>query len=76
MEFQALVDAKGLACPMPVVKAKKGIEGLETGEILLLETTDRGSLKDFQGWVKRTNHELLKVEEHEGFFRFYVKKGE
>lgn len=76
MEYQSLVDAKGLACPMPVIKAKKAIEGLQAGEIMRLETTDRGSLKDFQGWVKRTQHELLKVEEKEGAFHFYVKKGE
>lgn len=76
MEFHTFVDAKGLACPMPVVKAKKAIEALKPGEIMLLETTDRGSLKDFQGWVNRTHHELMKVEEKETSIRFWVKRGE
>jgi len=75
MEYNVRVDAKGLSCPMPVIKAKKAIESIRAGEIMLLETTDRGSLKDFQGWVKRTKHELVKVEEGEEIIRFYVKKG-
>ena len=43
-----IVDAKGLACPLPIVKAKKGIDSLETGQIMELQTTDKGSMKDFQ----------------------------
>lgn len=74
MEFHTFVDAKGLACPMPVVKAKKAIEGLQPGQIMLLETADRGSLKDFQGWVNRTLHKMLKVEEEEGLIRFWVER--
>ncbi|MGZ6503110.1 MAG: sulfurtransferase TusA family protein [Tumebacillaceae bacterium] len=68
------VDAKGLSCPMPIVKAKKGIDSLQSGQLMLLETTDKGSVADFQSWVKKTNNELLKVEEHEGVYRFFVKK--
>jgi TusA-related sulfurtransferase len=68
------VDAKGLACPMPIVKAKKAIDGIQSGQILELEATDKGSVKDFQSWVNKTDHELMKIEEESGVFRFFVKK--
>ncbi|MFD0714039.1 sulfurtransferase TusA family protein [Paenibacillus sp. GCM10027626] len=70
-----VVDAKGLACPMPIVKAKKGIDTLEPGQIMELQTTDKGSKKDFQAWVNQTNHELLETREDNGVFTFVVKKG-
>lgn len=70
-----IVDAKGLACPMPIVKAKKGMDTLESGQIMELLTTDKGSMKDFQAWVKQTKHELLEATEANGVFTFIVKKG-
>ncbi len=70
-----VVDAKGLACPMPIVKAKKGIDSLESGQIMELQTTDKGSMKDFQAWVNQTNHELVETKEENGVFTFIVKKG-
>ncbi|NOU93604.1 hypothetical protein GC093_10275 [Paenibacillus sp. LMG 31456] len=69
-----IVDAKGLACPLPIVKAKKGIDSLESGQIMELQTTDKGSMKDFQAWVNRTNHELIEAKEDNGVFTFIVKK--
>ncbi|MCM3271948.1 sulfurtransferase TusA family protein [Paenibacillus elgii] len=71
-----VVDAKGLACPMPIVKAKKGIDSLEPGQMMELQTTDKGSVKDFQAWVKQTNHELVETKEDNGVFTFIVKKGQ
>lgn len=70
-----VVDAKGLACPMPIVKAKKGIDSLEHGQIMELQTTDKGSMKDFQAWVNQTKHELIESKEDNGVFTFLVKKG-
>jgi tRNA 2-thiouridine synthesizing protein A len=75
MQADLIVDAKGLSCPMPIVKAKKAIDTLQSGQILQLETTDKGSKNDFQSWVKQTNHELIKMEEDNGVFRFLIKKG-
>jgi tRNA 2-thiouridine synthesizing protein A len=75
MHADLIVDAKGLSCPMPIVKAKKAIDTLQSGQILQLETTDQGSKNDFQSWVKQTNHELIKMEEDNGVFRFFIKKG-
>nr|WP_084224616.1 sulfurtransferase TusA family protein [Paenibacillus pectinilyticus] len=68
------VDAKGLACPMPIVKAKKGIDSMESGQIMELLTTDKGSMKDFQAWVGQTKHELLEATESNGVFTFIVRK--
>lgn len=70
-----IVDAKGLACPMPIVKAKKGIDTLQSGQLMELQTTDKGSMKDFQAWINQTKHELLEAKEEHGIFKFIVKKG-
>ncbi|MDA8352418.1 MAG: sulfurtransferase TusA family protein [Firmicutes bacterium] len=75
MKADLVIDAKGLSCPMPIVRAKKGIDGLESGQIMKLESTDKGSLNDFRSWVKQTDHELLDVQEEGGVYTFYVKKG-
>lgn len=75
MNADLFVDAKGLTCPMPIVKARKAIDSLEPGQTMQLESTDKGSVNDFQSWVKRTNHTLEKMEEDEGVYRFFVKKG-
>jgi tRNA 2-thiouridine synthesizing protein A len=58
------VDARGLKCPMPIVKAKKEIDAIPAGEVLRVIATDPGSVLDFQGWIKAsTSYELLKQEE-------------
>jgi tRNA 2-thiouridine synthesizing protein A len=58
------VDARGLKCPMPIVKAKKEIDAIPAGEILRVVATDPGSVLDFQGWIKAsTSYELVKQEE-------------
>jgi tRNA 2-thiouridine synthesizing protein A len=70
-----VVDAKGLACPMPIVKAKKAMDTLEQGQMMELQTTDKGSMKDFQAWVNQTKNELIESKEEDGVFTFLVKKG-
>ncbi|MCY9667544.1 sulfurtransferase TusA family protein [Paenibacillus alginolyticus] len=74
MQADVIVDTKGMACPMPIVKAKKALDGLQTGQIMEVLSTDKGSINDFQAWVKQTKHELIKHEEENGVFKFYVKK--
>lgn len=69
-----VIDAKGLACPMPIVKAKKGMDTLSSGQVMEVITTDKGSMNDFKAWVKQTNHELLEAKEEDGMFKFLVKK--
>ena len=68
------LDARGLNCPMPLVKARQAIGGLQTGQVLKVIATDRGSVKDFQGWANvAKNVELVKQETvNEGAATAYV----
>ncbi|PTX55110.1 TusA-related sulfurtransferase [Melghirimyces profundicolus] len=75
MKTDVVVDAKGLACPMPLVRAKKEMDRLNSGEVMKLISTDPGSVNDFASWAKRANHEILDQQEEDGVYTFYVKKG-
>lgn len=77
--FDDELDARGLNCPMPLVKARKQIGGLDPGKVLKITSTDRGSIKDFQGWAKiAANIELLaqetETEDDQELFLHYVKR--
>ncbi|ASS73773.1 hypothetical protein CIG75_01485 [Tumebacillus algifaecis] len=74
MNIDLTVDAKGLSCPMPIVKAKKGMDTLNEGQVMMLVTTDKGSVSDFPSWINRMKYELVKTEEANGEYRFFVKK--
>ncbi|WML60505.1 sulfurtransferase TusA family protein [Neobacillus sp. PS2-9] len=75
MEVTKVVDAKGLACPMPIVKTKKAINELEAGQILEIHTTDKGAKNDLSAWAKSLGHELLNHEEEGSVLKFWIKKG-
>lgn len=68
------VDAKGLSCPMPIVKTKKAMEGLQPGQVLELQATDKGSVADIQGWAKTTGHQYLGTKQQGDVFKHYVRK--
>jgi len=69
-----VLDARGLLCPMPIVKAGKEIKTIEAGQVLKILATDRGSIADFPAWAEDTGHELLEWHEEDGVFVFYVRK--
>lgn len=69
------LDCKGMSCPMPLLKTKKAIDAINSGEILEVLGTDPGSKNDLPGWCKRAGHEFLGEVEDAGFIRFYIKKG-
>ena len=69
------LDAKGLDCPMPLLKAKKALEALEPGQVLEILGTDEGSKVDLPGWCERVGHAFLGVKTEANYFRFYIKKG-
>jgi len=69
-----MLDAKGLSCPLPILKTKKAVEAMTKGQVLKVETTDPGSKNDMSSWAKRTGNEILKVDEGPGLFTFYIKK--
>jgi len=69
------LDAKGLECPMPLLKSKKVIDTLEPGQILEILGTDEGSKIDLPGWCERVGHTYLGVKEEGSYLKFYIKKG-
>jgi tRNA 2-thiouridine synthesizing protein A len=69
-----VLDAKGMNCPLPILKTKKAVESLTKGQVLKVETTDPGSKNDMNAWAKRTGNEIVGVEEGTGTFTFYIKK--
>jgi len=70
-----ILDAKGLACPMPIVKTKKAINELESGQILEIHATDKGAKNDLAAWSKSGGHELVNDTEENGVLKFWIKKG-
>ena len=75
MNSTKFLDAKGLACPMPVVRARKAIKEMVAGEVLEIHTTDKGSVADLTAWSKSSGHQLLEQSEEAGVFRFWIQKG-
>jgi tRNA 2-thiouridine synthesizing protein A len=73
-EFDAELDATGLNCPLPILRAKKAITGLESGQTLKIIATDPGSVKDFEAFCKQTGNTLLSSGEEDGKFVFMIKK--
>ncbi|MBY0029698.1 sulfurtransferase TusA family protein [Priestia aryabhattai] len=74
MESNKVLDAKGLACPMPIVKTKKAMNELESGQVLEIHVTDKGAKNDLAAWAKSGGHELLQTEEGD-VLKFWIKKG-
>ncbi|GEL76753.1 sulfurtransferase TusA family protein [Tenuibacillus multivorans] len=69
-----VLDAKGLACPMPIVKTRKEIEHIEPGQVLLIEATDQGSKADLKAWSERSGHQYLGTVEEGDVLKHYVRK--
>lgn len=70
-----VLDCKGLACPMPIVRTKKMIGELNPGEVLEIQATDKGSTADIQAWAKNTGHEYLGTEAEGDLLKHYLRKG-
>ena len=68
------VDARGLACPMPIVKTAQAVKTLVSGQILEVLATDPGSLKDFAAWSKTTGNEIVEQSADGGVFRFVLRR--
>ncbi len=72
--FNARLDARGLNCPLPILRAKKAIATLATGETLQILATDPGSVKDFEAFARQTGNTLLESRESGGEFVFLMQK--
>ena len=69
-----IFDARGMKCPIPVLKAAKRLKALESGDILTVEATDPSAPEDFKVFCETSGHELLRLEEAEGLFTIAVRK--
>jgi len=73
-DFDQELDASGLNCPLPILRAKKALNTLTTGQVLRIVATDPGSVKDFEAFSKQTGNDLLSSGEEAGKFIFMIKK--
>ena len=73
-DFDSELDASGLNCPLPILRAKKALAGLEAGQVLHIIATDPGSVKDFEAFANQTGNELMESSENGGKFEFLIKK--
>jgi len=69
------LDAKGLSCPMPLLRTKKAVGSIKSGQILEVLGTDPGSKNDLPGWCERSGHTCMGIIDDVGFFRIYIMKG-
>jgi tRNA 2-thiouridine synthesizing protein A len=74
MNFDKELDARGLNCPLPILRAKKSLAEMTSGQVLRIVATDPGSVKDFQAFAKQTGNELLSSAENNKEFEFYIKR--
>lgn len=74
MDFNKELDARGLNCPLPILRAKKSLTDMVSGQVLKILATDPGSVKDFQAFSKQTGNELLSSETVDTEFVFFMKK--
>jgi len=68
------LDAKGLICPLPVLKARRAMKAMAAGDVLEVEATDPGSVKDFEHFCETTGNRLLDASEAEGIFSYRIEK--
>jgi tRNA 2-thiouridine synthesizing protein A len=74
VEFHKDLDARGLNCPLPILKAKKALADMETGQVLRIVATDTGSVRDFQAFAKQTGNALLAHTHVNGEFTFLMRR--
>ena len=74
MDFDKELDARGLSCPLPILKTKKSLNELTSGQVLKVVATDPGSVKDMQAFATQTGNPLLSTTEENKTYVFYLKK--
>ena len=74
MNFDKELDARGLSCPLPILKTKKSLNELTSGQVLKIVATDPGSVKDFDAFANQTGNALLSSTEENKTYIFYLKK--
>jgi tRNA 2-thiouridine synthesizing protein A len=74
MQFDRELDARGLNCPLPILRTKKSLNDMVSGQVLRVVATDPGAAKDFQAFSRQTGNELLLSETVSNEFVFFMKK--
>jgi tRNA 2-thiouridine synthesizing protein A len=74
LEINEFVDARGLSCPMPIVKTAQAIRTVPSGGLIEVLATDPGSVKDFAAWSRTTGHELIDQTSDGGTYRFVLRR--
>lgn len=74
MKYDQELDARGLNCPLPILRTKKTLSGLASGQVLKVSSTDPGSVKDMQAFAKQTGNELIASQESGGEYVFLLRK--
>ncbi len=75
LEVKKIVDARGTACPGPLLAAKKAISEIAAGDIMEILSADEGTRKDIPKWATKKGHDYLGTVEESGFFKIFMKKG-
>jgi tRNA 2-thiouridine synthesizing protein A len=74
MHFDKEIDTRGLNCPLPILKAKKALTDMQSGQLLRVVSTDNGSLRDFQAFSKQTGNELVEQQTVGGEFVHVLRR--
>ncbi|MDA0190216.1 MAG: sulfurtransferase TusA family protein [Proteobacteria bacterium] len=74
MQFDRELDVKGLNCPLPILRTKKALAEMNSGQVLHVLATDPGSVKDFQAFARQTGNELVSSTENGNVFEYYLKR--
>jgi tRNA 2-thiouridine synthesizing protein A len=73
MNVDKEVDARGLNCPLPILRSKQALQAMRAGQTLKIIATDPGSVKDFQAFARQTGNDLLESAEASGEYTFYIR---
>lgn len=74
MKFDKDLDARGVNCPLPILRTKKALSDMQSGQVLKVVATDPGAVRDFQAFSRQTGNELLQHSQVEADFLFYLRK--
>lgn len=74
MKFDKDLDARGVNCPLPILRTKKALSDMQSGQVLRVAATDPGAVRDFQAFSRQTGNELLLHSQVEADFLFYLRK--
>jgi tRNA 2-thiouridine synthesizing protein A len=74
MNFDKELDARGLNCPLPILRAKKALKDMQSGQVLKIVSTDPGSVKDFAAFAKQTGNELLSQSDADKEYTFFMRR--